>query len=743
MKRPFTKYKIMATGFLVQTGSDVFVVPVVGSGSGGNSGGDGDTPSEHNNLDGRDLPESHPAVAISTEDGSDVQATLDKLGIRQSVWYATTDGLTGSNLYLATIEGNGAGFNKTVGVIVVVRRVGSAGPVEPDTITLKVGDTPASLIRVEGAKVPSGSYFGDSYTWIFQFDGTYWNWLDYPLRAIGGATLTDGAASSTLVTAGVLGRVSGILNSFRSNLKQLFSYFDSSGNANNANDVTAFTNTVTAITTAPATASRTGSSHINTLYGYALNAYNKLVEATTTTLGLVRYPTTASTGTLFQSVIPYNYTGTSTTVDLNTYCTVGTWVWYNPSSSSTNFPDGWTLGSAAGACILTVAPFYSNTIVRQLLHKRGTNEMWIRYSTSASAWGAWEKLATTNDTVANATLAASATKLATARTITVTPTSTTAGSFDGSGDIAVGVTVTVAADAATETLPTTSAQALTTWLRALRANVLWLLTNYKWRDGITRIYVSTTGNDNNDGLSSSNPVATIDGVNKVASRLRINGELWIQFAAGTYAGGTFGALQNSCTKGVGIVADGSAEVTFSSTITINGTQRLAWYGINSNGGKLHCNAGMIIASGATVWAYGLFIHGVTGANYALQVSNMSYLLIYTSVNFTNVQGTIAGLVAAYSGSTVVFSTSPMPFTMPSGSVTCTTGLFVGQEGALFYFPVNITANSTNISGKRFSLVTGARIVGVSAAQANAWNGIPSTSNGTVDNSQVIGLTINS
>ncbi|MDR2701699.1 MAG: pyocin knob domain-containing protein [Spirochaetaceae bacterium] len=94
--------------------------------------------------------------------------------------------------------------------------------------------------------------------------------------------------------------------------------------------------------------------------------------------------------------LPYKYLP-SAVFDLNTYRTPGEYTLYSPASSSTNFPDGWGTGTANSA-FLKVMPFYmSGTTahaVRQELHKRGTNRIWIRYSTSATAWGAWEEIAT-------------------------------------------------------------------------------------------------------------------------------------------------------------------------------------------------------------------------------------------------------------------------------------------------------------------------------------------------------------
>jgi hypothetical protein len=99
------------------------------------------------------------------------------------------------------------------------------------------------------------------------------------------------------------------------------------------------------------------------------------------------------------SAIPYEYayntipvTGTvAKSWDLNTYRDVGTFTLYPTTNATTanNWPAGWPTGTT-GYAILEVLPFYSNTHVRHRLHKTGTNEVWHRWSTSATAWGAWE-----------------------------------------------------------------------------------------------------------------------------------------------------------------------------------------------------------------------------------------------------------------------------------------------------------------------------------------------------------------
>ena len=76
---------------------------------------------------------------------------------------------------------------------------------------------------------------------------------------------------------------------------------------------------------------------------------------------------------------------------------------------------------------------------------------------------------------ATAGTADTANALTTARTITVSPTETAAGSFDGSANTTVGVSVTTAAGTAANTLPATGATALQTWLVTCRNCLAWLV----------------------------------------------------------------------------------------------------------------------------------------------------------------------------------------------------------------------------------------------------------------------------
>ena len=107
------------------------------------------------------------------------------------------------------------------------------------------------------------------------------------------------------------------------------------------------------------------------------------------TYGHVRFPTAGTNVNMPRSALPYEYIGEGKVIDLNTYLGAGVYVLYNPLAGSSNFPTGWGTGTNNSA-VLEILPFYSSGTVRQVLHKRGTNQIWVRYSTSASAWGEWE-----------------------------------------------------------------------------------------------------------------------------------------------------------------------------------------------------------------------------------------------------------------------------------------------------------------------------------------------------------------
>ena len=87
-----------------------------------------------------------------------------------------------------------------------------------------------------------------------------------------------------------------------------------------------------------------------------------------------------------------------TTVDLNSYVKHGEFNFYNLSTSSTlkNYPAGVTWTGTGGAHTLKVVQLYTS-IAMQILAKRASYDVWLRYGTSATAWQPWKKLAYTAD----------------------------------------------------------------------------------------------------------------------------------------------------------------------------------------------------------------------------------------------------------------------------------------------------------------------------------------------------------
>ena len=115
------------------------------------------------------------------------------------------------------------------------------------------------------------------------------------------------------------------------------------------------------------------------------------------------------------SAIPYRYINSIETVDLNDYRVPSEWTFYSITLSALNFPAGtWT--GTSNSSYLEVRRFFSNTVMHQTLYKRGTNEIWTRYCTTATAWSAWEKLTTSGQNglyASCSTAAATQTKTAT------------------------------------------------------------------------------------------------------------------------------------------------------------------------------------------------------------------------------------------------------------------------------------------------------------------------------------------
>ena len=121
----------------------------------------------------------------------------------------------------------------------------------------------------------------------------------------------------------------------------------------------------------------------------ATRTANGVVTATspdgvgTTTLG--------TTAIVHNRAVSFNMMGNAVR-DLNDYRTPGEWYFYN--ASHTNQPP--FTGGSVGV-YLKVLMGYSTTNCIQLCWRRASSDMWIRHSTSATAWTAWKRFATTDD----------------------------------------------------------------------------------------------------------------------------------------------------------------------------------------------------------------------------------------------------------------------------------------------------------------------------------------------------------
>lgn len=129
--------------------------------------------------------------------------------------------------------------------------------------------------------------------------------------------------------------------------------------------------------------SRTPTSHASTATTYGVGS--------SANYGHVQLSGDDSTGTNDNANTAERYHYVSqTSVDLNNFRSEGNFTLYN-ATTRTNFPSKATVPSTP-TYYLEVKRMYSNTAVVQLLFVRGTNEIWIRYSTSETSWGAWTKV---------------------------------------------------------------------------------------------------------------------------------------------------------------------------------------------------------------------------------------------------------------------------------------------------------------------------------------------------------------
>jgi len=116
--------------------------------------------------------------------------------------------------------------------------------------------------------------------------------------------------------------------------------------------------------------------------------------------GNVRFPTTPSSTTIPQSVLPYNHVGNVVSpIDLNDYKSSGTWVFGTPPSDSLNFPLFYGVYSTWKSCTLEVVTTYSDYLrIQQTLRVDGVSDCWVRdglsYSSGMESWYEWKKITT-------------------------------------------------------------------------------------------------------------------------------------------------------------------------------------------------------------------------------------------------------------------------------------------------------------------------------------------------------------
>ena len=127
-------------------------------------------------------------------------------------------------------------------------------------------------------------------------------------------------------------------------------------------------------------------------------------EATRTVFGAVKTTspdgggttTLGTSGTNYNRALSFNMMGNGATLYLSNYRTPGEWHFYRlPISGRTNaYENDPPFSSGGQGLSLKVMMGYSNTYCIQLCWRRASSEMWIRHSTSATAWSAWTQMAT-------------------------------------------------------------------------------------------------------------------------------------------------------------------------------------------------------------------------------------------------------------------------------------------------------------------------------------------------------------
>jgi hypothetical protein len=126
-------------------------------------------------------------------------------------------------------------------------------------------------------------------------------------------------------------------------------------------------------------------------------------EATRNDIGLVKATSPDGSGTTtlgtaaanYNRAVSFNMMGSSTTLYMSNYRTPGEWYFYrSPISGMANAYENdppFLIGSTG--LYLKVMMGYSTTICIQTCWRRGSPDMFMRYSTSATAWSDWRRFA--------------------------------------------------------------------------------------------------------------------------------------------------------------------------------------------------------------------------------------------------------------------------------------------------------------------------------------------------------------
>jgi hypothetical protein len=138
------------------------------------------------------------------------------------------------------------------------------------------------------------------------------------------------------------------------------------------------------------------------LFGWIRGGLNYLkqfvAEATNTALGTIKTSDGTST-TSDKRVVTYRWNeSTPNGIDLNDYRTDGEYHFYAASGNGawTNVPPTITNSTTnnINTFHLRVIRQYGSSSITQLVWKRESYEMWIRYSRTIETWGAWQRFAT-------------------------------------------------------------------------------------------------------------------------------------------------------------------------------------------------------------------------------------------------------------------------------------------------------------------------------------------------------------